>query len=138
MDGLNHSEAVTIFAKCCAEVIGREKRELIVSLVRQTGYDIEEKHVLTIPKAPNQQVGVKLYNVVDRVVIYDVVPGRKGFIKMKIGKISDEIKSLKVLRSTTNAFKSAIISLKSTTSPSEARRKLQKKSHDYEIMTKST
>ncbi|CBY15753.1 unnamed protein product [Oikopleura dioica] len=79
MDGLNHSEAVTIFAKCCAEVIGREKRELILSLVRQTGYDIEEKHVLTIPKAPNQQVGVKLYNVVDRVVIYDVVPGSLAY-----------------------------------------------------------
>lgn len=79
MDGLNHSEAVVIFAKGCGEVLGRDKRELVLSLVRQTGYEIEEKHSISISKAPNQQVGVKLYNVLEKVTIYDVVNGSLAY-----------------------------------------------------------
>ena len=63
MDGLNHSEAVMVFAKLTQQALGRDKREIAITIVRQIGYEQDERHTFVIPKGIGQQVGVKLYNV---------------------------------------------------------------------------
>ena len=63
MDGLNHSEAVMVFAKLTQQALGRDKREIAITIVRQIGYERDERHTFLIPKGIGQQVGVKLYNV---------------------------------------------------------------------------
>lgn len=66
MDGLNHSEAVIIFSKLTQQAFNRDKRELSMSIVRQVGYEVDERHTFVIRKDVGQQVGVKLYNVLGK------------------------------------------------------------------------
>ena len=55
-----------IFTKLTQQAFNRDKRELSMSIVRQVGYEVDERHTFVIRKDIGQQVGVKLYNVIGK------------------------------------------------------------------------
>ena len=70
MDGLNHAEAVMVFSKLTRMAFHRDKREFNMTIVRQIGFEIDERHTFVMRKDIGQQVGVKLYNVLGRLKEY--------------------------------------------------------------------
>ena len=66
MDGLNHAEAVMVFSKLTRLAFHRDKREFNMTIVRQIGFEIDERHTFVMRKDLGQQVGVKLYNVLGK------------------------------------------------------------------------
>ena len=72
MDGLNHAEAVMVFSKLTRMAFHRDKREFNMTIVRQIGFEIDERHTFVMRKDIGQQVGVKLYNVLGRLKKYEI------------------------------------------------------------------